>query len=477
VRRLLAALLALAATLAVATSAGAVIPGSNGPIAFSPTPQGEYPQIFLVNPDGSFLSQVTADPYGAQRPVWFPDGRRVGYAAGQRRAEVPTAAVLDVASGETRPPRDADLISSNMFYSTSGLAWAPDGARIAYPTRSQPSRIKLVTRGAGTTDLTAGTDPDWSPTGTRLVFARDSGLYTINADGTGETQVLAPPGGVEPSWSPDGSRIAFLSIVDSLQSTRLEVMHVDGSGRTVIATGPIGRLAWSPDGSRIAFVRGVPVGGLWTINPDGSAPALVTSNALYFSWGTGPRLTRRLLPPPDARRVNASVVRGTVRVKRRGQRRFTRLTGEQQIPYGSLVDTRRGRVRIVADAGGGKTQTAEFQDGLFRIVRRGGARPVTELVLAGPLAGCRATRSRVAAAARKGRRLWGDGKGRFRTRGRRSAATVTGTKWLVEDRCDTSTLTKVTQGKVEVRDFARRRTITLRKGQSYIARPPGRRRR
>jgi hypothetical protein len=194
---------------------------------------------------------------------------------------------------------------------------------------------------------------------------------------------------------------------------------------------------------------------------------------LYFSWGTGRLLTRRLLPPPDARNVNASVVRGTVRVKRRGKRRFRRLEGEQRIPYGSLVDTRRGRVRIVAAARGGKTQTAEFQDGLFRLVRRGGSRPVTELVLAGRLAGCGTTHSRVAAAAkRKGRRLWGDGKGRFRTRGRRGAATVTGTKWLVQDRCDGSTLTRVRRGVVKVRDFARRKTITLRAGEQYVAGGP-----
>ena len=47
----------------------------------------------------------------------------------------------------------------------------------------------------------------------------------------------------------------------------------------------------------------------------------------------------------------------------------------------------------------------------------------------------------------KKRRLWGDGKGKFRTKGKHSAATVVGTKWLVEDRCD-STLTRVVRGKV-----------------------------
>ena len=35
----------------------------------------------------------------------------------------------------------------------------------------------------------------------------------------------------------------------------------------------------------------------------------------------------------------------------------------------------------------------------------------------------------------KTRKLWGDGKGNFRTTGKYSAATVRGTKWLVQDSC------------------------------------------
>ena len=49
------------------------------------------------------------------------------------------------------------------------------------------------------------------------------------------------------------------------------------------------------------------------------------------------------------------------------------------------------------------------------------------------------------------------------------AATVVGTKWLVEDRC-TSTLTKVARGKVRVRDFVKHKTVLVKKGRKYIAR-------
>ena len=70
------------------------------------------------------------------------------------------------------------------------------------------------------------------------------------------------------------------------------------------------------------------------------------------------------------------------------------------------------------------------------------------------------------------RRLRGRAKGRYRTRGRRSAATVRGTKWTVADRCD-GTLTKVKRGKVAVRDFRKKKTIVLRRGKSYLAKARG----
>ena len=65
--------------------------------------------------------------------------------------------------------------------------------------------------------------------------------------------------------------------------------------------------------------------------------------------------------------------------------------------------------------------------------------------------------------------MWGNGKGRFPTKGRNSAATVVGTKWFVEDRCG-STLTKVARGRVSVRDFVKKKTVIVRKGKRYIAR-------
>ena len=67
--------------------------------------------------------------------------------------------------------------------------------------------------------------------------------------------------------------------------------------------------------------------------------------------------------------------------------------------------------------------------------------------------------------------LRGVAKGRFRTTGRFSAATVRGTDWGVRDRCD-GTLTVVRQGVVLVTDFRLHTTVAVRAGQTYLAKAP-----
>jgi Putative Ig domain len=62
------------------------------------------------------------------------------------------------------------------------------------------------------------------------------------------------------------------------------------------------------------------------------------------------------------------------------------------------------------------------------------------------------------------------GHGKFRTTGRYSSATVRGTVYTVADKCN-GTLTRVIRDTVLVDDFVRHKTILLRSGQSYLARP------
>ena len=64
----------------------------------------------------------------------------------------------------------------------------------------------------------------------------------------------------------------------------------------------------------------------------------------------------------------------------------------------------------------------------------------------------------------------GNGHGNFRTEGKYGSATVRGTNWFIEDRCN-GTFFKVRRGVVTVRDFGKDKTISLPAGKSYLAKP------
>ena len=131
----------------------------------------------------------------------------------------------------------------------------------------------------------------------------------------------------------------------------------------------------------------------------------------------------------------------------------------------------KGRIALTAVlTPGGKPQTATFYEGIFKLTL---GKTTTDLTLSQPLAKCPKRKHAAQAAAKKKpktRKLWGDGSGSFRTRGQYSAATVRGTRWLVQDSC-AGTLTQVKKGVVSVRDNVRRKTIVLRAGKHYLAKP------
>jgi hypothetical protein len=158
---------------------------------------------------------------------------------------------------------------------------------------------------------------------------------------------------------------------------------------------------------------------------------------------------------------------GTVRLRVPGSKRYVVLGSATKIPFGSILDTRHGRIVLASQPKpGAAAQRATFYAGLFKITQ---TRGITTLTLVEALAPC-PKRASAARLRPKQRRLWGDGSGSFRTRGRYSAATVRGTKWLVQDSCS-GTLTRVAKGVVKVRDSIRRRTIVVRAGHRYLARP------
>jgi hypothetical protein len=167
---------------------------------------------------------------------------------------------------------------------------------------------------------------------------------------------------------------------------------------------------------------------------------------------------------------NVAPVSGKVYVRLAGTSTFVQLTSEEQIPFGSELDTTAGRVRVTTATGKPKkTQTAQFYQGRFVLTQPKAKVPVTVLVLSGPLACAKKHFAAADKKKKKKRRLWGSGKGKYRTRGKNATASVRGTIWLTQDTC-TTTLVHVKRGIVDVFDFAKHKHVFVKAGHTYIAR-------
>ena len=170
-------------------------------------------------------------------------------------------------------------------------------------------------------------------------------------------------------------------------------------------------------------------------------------------------------PPPPVKGVSADLapVTGTALVN------GSPLTAGAQIPLGATVDVTEGVVSLESISPSGATQTARFAGAIFKVTQA--ANGSTDLTLSGgDLGVCSRKTSSVSAAPTVVRSLWGSGKGSFTTTGRYAAATVRGTIWKTDDRCD-GTLIYVKQGQVAVRDLVRKKDVIVTAGKSYLAKP------
>jgi hypothetical protein len=115
-------------------------------------------------------------------------------------------------------------------------------------------------------------------------------------------------------------------------------------------------------------------------------------------------------------------------------------------------------------------QKGEFYGGVYTTRQStASTRPITELRMTESLI-CRSSskRGKLTAARSRSRHLWGNAKGRYRTRGRYSTATVRGTIWVQKDSCN-STTTSVKQGVVVVKDLVKRKNVRVKAGKRYTA--------
>jgi Ca2+-binding RTX toxin-like protein len=236
--------------------------------------------------------------------------------------------------------------------------------------------------------------------------------------------------------------------------------YVDGkAGADKVTGGSGGDVLMARDGSRLD--RGTCGRGLDLAIADPGDSISKDCEFVDRQRGDHPVQGRLMAIAPHGRRLRFIL---------RGAHRFVPLTTHVNMPVGSTLDATSGKLHLVLAAGLRKRANGTFSGGAFSVRQPGGGL-AGELTLAGGnFAQCNAAARAGVSAARTRviRRLTGSGRGRFRTRGRHSTATVRGTAWTVIDRCD-GTLTKVQRGVVIVRDLGTGRTIILRSGEQYLA--------
>ena len=218
-------------------------------------------QLFVMNPDGTHVRQLTHDSADHEDPAWSPDGHTIAYVTIADSTE--RIALIDSAGG---PPRLVTPLTIRAIHP----AWKPDGSAIAFcadddlhPPRKNPADIYTVDLATGRVQsLISGgvnTYPVWSPDGKEIAFRRmigemNSEVFLAHADGSDVRNLTNHPAfDGWPAWSPDGKWIAFAS--NRRSSYQIYIMRPDGTDVQLVANteGRATAPKWAPDGAALYF--------------------------------------------------------------------------------------------------------------------------------------------------------------------------------------------------------------------------------
>jgi dipeptidyl aminopeptidase/acylaminoacyl peptidase len=195
-------------------------------------------------------------------PRWSPDGALLAYLSRSGPdGAVSTHLQVLATSGPGQPMTVATWADE-----VADVRWSPDGRRLAVVARRRDDRYgpagSVTDERAApprriTTLFTQHNDHGW-------VVDRPHLLWVVPLDGSAPPRALTtPPHDVEAvTWSPDATRLAFTSARhpdwDLDMCNGLYVVAADGGGDPELVgdvTGSIGSPRWSPDGRAVLVVR------------------------------------------------------------------------------------------------------------------------------------------------------------------------------------------------------------------------------
>jgi Tol biopolymer transport system component len=280
-----AATLAALALLFTGASVWAVSPGEKGLIIFTANPTGSS-QIYTINPDGSNMVQITKLPPTKQeglQPTFSPDGRRILFSYGAGSAGPDLYLINSDGTGLTQLTFDG--------LSSAGR-WSPDGSRIVFAQTSTLSGVNVIIsmRADGEGKKTALTSifwdsyaPAYTPDGRHIVYYSQQGglleaVWIMDADGSEKKRLTPASLELFPyDVSPDGQHILMWNHNSTSLPTSIFVMNIDGTDIDRLTHSPGHHdldPSYSPDGTRIVFASDRLSSNasldLFTMNADGS---------------------------------------------------------------------------------------------------------------------------------------------------------------------------------------------------------------
>jgi TolB protein len=170
-------------------------------IAFAGSAKGNA-DIYVVNTAGGNLRRLTMTHALEAAPDWSPTGRQILYTSDQ--SGTPQLWVMDSEG------TDARRLTYAGNWNDEG-AWSPDGSKVAFACRNEGDfNICVMDLATGNTvQLTSegsNSHPGWSPNGEKIVYQTRRGgstqIYTMDADGQNKRQLTEASNNTQPIWMP-----------------------------------------------------------------------------------------------------------------------------------------------------------------------------------------------------------------------------------------------------------------------------------